>query len=72
VNRILVKKGLEVMRKNPSCGLKALLELTKTDFRALNEKVLAFVVTPRINAEKGEIYIHVLCCMRLHDKPIGE
>ncbi len=49
-NRILAKFGLEVLRKSPRPGLRALLDKLGLDRKTLSEDDVAFMITPRINA----------------------
>ncbi len=48
-NRILCKRGLEVLNRNPRAGLKALIEVAERSFPLTLTNVV-FVVAPRINA----------------------
>ena len=49
-NRILVKQGLEMMRRTPSIGLKSLIECTKVDANKLSTYHIGFVLGPCLNA----------------------
>ncbi|HOW16297.1 MAG TPA: single-stranded-DNA-specific exonuclease RecJ [bacterium] len=49
INRILVKKGLEMMNNNPRLGLNALIELSSLKDKLTCESV-GFVLSPRMNA----------------------
>lgn len=49
INRILVKKGLEMMNNNPRLGLSALIELSSLKDKLTYESV-GFVLSPRMNA----------------------
>lgn len=49
-NRILVKRGLERMKKSSNLGLRALLQVSKLDNQVLSSWHLAFILGPRINA----------------------
>jgi len=48
-NRVLCKRGLEVLNRNPRAGLKALIEVAERNFPLTLTNVV-FVVAPRINA----------------------
>lgn len=49
-NRVLVKFGLDVLRKSPRPGLQALLNKLRIDQRNITEDDVVFMITPRINA----------------------
>jgi single-stranded-DNA-specific exonuclease len=49
-NRILMKEGLQMIRKNPRIGVKSLLELIKVSKEDINTTKIVFSVGPRINA----------------------
>jgi len=49
-NRILVRFGLDVLRKSPRLGLAALFKRFNLDQRTLSEDDVVFMITPRINA----------------------
>ncbi len=49
-NRILARFGLEVLKKSPRLGLRALLRRLKIDPQYLTEDDVGFMITPRINA----------------------
>jgi len=49
-NRVLAHYGLQVLRKSPRPGLRALCAETGVDQRNLNETDIGFSITPRINA----------------------
>jgi single-stranded-DNA-specific exonuclease len=49
-NRILVKKGLEILSKRNQTGLNALMETGKLKAQILNTGHLGFMIGPRINA----------------------
>jgi len=49
-NRILVKYGLDVLRKSPRPGLTALLKKLNINQAYLTEDDVTFMITPRINA----------------------
>ncbi len=49
-NRILVRKGLEMINTNPRPGIKALLQAAKLDFGNLSSNQIVFSIAPRINA----------------------
>lgn len=49
-NRIIVKLGLDKMRKTINIGLKTLLELASVPLSSVNEYHLGFVIGPRLNA----------------------
>lgn len=48
-NRILCKRGLEILNRNPRAGLKALIEVAEKNF-PLSLTNVVFVIAPRINA----------------------
>jgi single-stranded-DNA-specific exonuclease len=49
-NRLIVKFGLERMRRTSNVGLKALFKVAGVDLRALTAGHIAFSLAPRINA----------------------
>ncbi len=49
-NRVLARFGLEVLKKSPRPGLRALLRRLKIDAQHLTEDDVGFMITPRINA----------------------
>ncbi len=49
-NRILMKEGLQMIRKKPRIGIKALLDLIKMPKEDINTTKIVFSVGPRINA----------------------
>ncbi|MDP2650983.1 MAG: DHHA1 domain-containing protein [bacterium] len=49
-NRILARFGLDVLRKSPRPGIKALLNRLGTSQEYLTEDDIVFTITPRINA----------------------
>ncbi|MBF0493847.1 MAG: single-stranded-DNA-specific exonuclease RecJ [Candidatus Omnitrophica bacterium] len=49
-NRILVKEGLRKINSDPSCGLKALMEVAKLKKGSVGARQIGFVIAPRINA----------------------
>ncbi|MBH1988693.1 MAG: single-stranded-DNA-specific exonuclease RecJ [Myxococcaceae bacterium] len=49
-NRIFVQKGLELIRKSPRPGIKALLDAAGVDLHKVNSGTLGFHLGPRINA----------------------
>lgn len=49
-NRLIVKKGLDELRRSNHAGLKALMDVAGIDPRELNEKDLGFSLGPRLNA----------------------
>jgi len=49
-NRILVRFGLDVLRKSPRPGLAALFRNMNLDQRTISEDDVTFMITPRINA----------------------
>lgn len=49
-NRIIVKHGLEAIKKTKSLGIKALLEAANIEQSSINSGQISFVVAPRINA----------------------
>tara|TARA_R110002096_G_scaffold237751_10_gene428676 strand:+ start:3990 stop:5693 length:1704 start_codon:yes stop_codon:yes gene_type:complete len=49
-NRILMKAGLEILKKNPRIGISALLDLIKMPRADINTTKIVFSVGPRINA----------------------
>ncbi len=49
-NRILVKQGLEMLKRTQNPGLKALLECTKVDVDRLSAYHIGFVLGPCLNA----------------------
>ena len=49
-NRIIVKYGLEAIKKTKNLGIKALLEAANIEQASINSGQIGFVVAPRINA----------------------
>ncbi|MGI5888322.1 MAG: single-stranded-DNA-specific exonuclease RecJ [Oscillospiraceae bacterium] len=49
-NRFIVSRGLEAMRNTDIIGLRCLAEAAGTDIEKADEKTIAFVFAPRINA----------------------
>tara|TARA_R110002124_G_scaffold246052_1_gene411139 strand:+ start:2477 stop:4177 length:1701 start_codon:yes stop_codon:yes gene_type:complete len=49
-NRILMKEGLQMIRKKPRVGIKALLDLIKMPREEINTTKIVFSIGPRINA----------------------
>lgn len=49
-NRILVRFGLDVLRKSPRVGLAALFRRFNLDQKIISEDDVVFMITPRINA----------------------
>jgi len=49
-NRVLVRFGLDVLRKSPRLGLAALFKRLNMDQRNISEDDVVFMITPRINA----------------------
>lgn len=49
-NRILMKEGLQMIRKKPRVGIKALLDLIKMPRQDINTTKIVFSIGPRINA----------------------
>ncbi len=49
-NRVVVKKGLEIMNKNPPLGLKKLLEVSGKKDIEITTYELGWVIGPRLNA----------------------
>ncbi|HPO05599.1 MAG TPA: single-stranded-DNA-specific exonuclease RecJ [Candidatus Gracilibacteria bacterium] len=54
-NRMIVKGGLEKIRKNPRPELKALARLLKIDLSKIDAETIAFQISPLLNAS-GRIY----------------
>jgi len=49
-NRIMMKEGLQMIRKKPRVGIKALLDLIKMPREDINTTKIVFSIGPRINA----------------------
>lgn len=49
-NRLIAKKGLEMMKVTKNIGLKAILKLAGVDPMSINEETIGFTLAPRINA----------------------
>lgn len=49
-NRVMVKFGLEKINTQPGIGLKALLEISRMQYREINPSLVVFFLAPRINA----------------------
>jgi single-stranded-DNA-specific exonuclease len=49
-NRLIVRLGLERMRKNPSCGIRALCEVSGFAPEKLTSGRIGFAIAPRLNA----------------------
>ncbi len=62
-NRILVRRGLERMRKNPNRGISELIKVTNINTAELSAYHLGFILGPRINA--GGRIAHALDAVRL-------
>jgi single-stranded-DNA-specific exonuclease len=54
-NRSLVRRGLELMRRAPRVGLRALMEVSKVAPERIGESDIGFRLSPRINAA-GRLY----------------
>ena len=54
-NRSLARRGLELMRRSPRIGLRALMEVAKVAPERISESDLGFRLAPRINAA-GRLY----------------
>jgi len=57
-NRVLARKGLELINTNPRPGIKALIEAARMDTGDLSAGQIVFSIAPRINAvgRMGEAY----------------
>lgn len=49
-NRVLVRLGLEVLRKTPRAGLRALMGVAGTSLNRLDSTAVGFQIAPRLNA----------------------
>ena len=49
-NRVIVKKGLEIINKSPRKGIKALMETANASARNMNASNVVYMLAPRINA----------------------
>src|SRR5690606_14347688 len=49
-NRVLTYFGLKKLNKNPTVGLRAIIQLCCPDKKELNITVIVFTIAPRINA----------------------
>ncbi|MCQ2436913.1 MAG: single-stranded-DNA-specific exonuclease RecJ, partial [Clostridia bacterium] len=49
-NRAIVKMGLEVIRKTPRIGIKALVDVAAVRYDNINARAIAFQLGPRLNA----------------------
>lgn len=49
-NRVIVKNGIDVIKKRKCKGINALLAAAEIDFGLVNSTVLSFQIAPRINA----------------------
>jgi single-stranded-DNA-specific exonuclease len=49
-NRILVKRGLDILRSQPSPGIAALIRASGADYSKLNARDIGFALGPRINS----------------------
>lgn len=49
-NRILVKRGLQILAQSPSPGLAALMRLAEVDPSDVSSEAVAFRISPRLNA----------------------
>ncbi|MTI88591.1 MAG: single-stranded-DNA-specific exonuclease RecJ [Balneolaceae bacterium] len=49
-NRVLMKAGLQMIRRSPRVGVRALLEMIKVDREDINTSKIVFSIGPRINA----------------------
>lgn len=50
INRNLVKRGLEIIKKSPRVGIEALIEVCQLNKDSLTSHNVAFQLTPRLNA----------------------
>ncbi|MBI4744922.1 MAG: single-stranded-DNA-specific exonuclease RecJ, partial [Actinobacteria bacterium] len=68
-NRILVKKGLEIINNSERTGLKALIEVAGLSDKAISTGLVAFRLAPRLNAG-GRLSEAKLCAeLLLTDNP---
>lgn len=49
-NRVIIKKGLEKINKNPREGIKAIKETANVSLKEMNAASIAYSIAPRINA----------------------
>ena len=49
-NRLIVQKGLILLKETDNVGLQALLKLAGVDQASINEETIGFSIAPRINA----------------------
>jgi len=49
-NRVLVRRGIELMRKAPRTGIIALAEVSRVDLAGLDSTQIGFILAPRLNA----------------------
>ncbi len=50
VNRALVRQGIDILRRTPRVGLRALMDAARIDLGAVSPRDLGFKLGPRINA----------------------
>jgi single-stranded-DNA-specific exonuclease RecJ len=65
-NRILVKLGLEELKKSSSVGMQALISIADIQQSAINERDLGFALGPRLNAsgrlETAKLGVELFLC----------
>ena len=69
-NRILVKLGLEELRKSSSVGIQALVSVADIQQSAISERDLGFALGPRLNAsgrlETAKLGVELFLCKEQH------
>ncbi len=70
-NRIIVKYGVQKLKKSPLTGLSALLQVAGISNDSITASRVAFGICPRINAAgrmgKAERAVELLCCKNMLD-----
>lgn len=63
-NRLIAKRGIELLKRTDNHGLRALLKMAGTDLSTVNEETIGFQIGPRINAagrlESADIAVDLL------------
>lgn len=63
-NRLIAKRGIDLLKRTKNLGLQALLKITGADPSSVNEESIGFLIGPRINAagrlESADIAVDLL------------
>lgn len=49
-NRLIVKRGIKLLRRTENCGIQALLKVAGADASSIDEEKIGFLIGPRLNA----------------------